>query len=383
LRVRALLLRAAAALLAGTLLPGVTACTAAKTGPGWRAAALPVPAGAHPVLGDLVRCPNRWFALGGLRLPDGSTNPAVWSSVDGAQWTVVTVHPVSAYGPQQVFSSGACGGSSLAAVGATSGGVHSNPRISTWYGNENGLFEKPAAFELFGGPDAVALSRIAGGGHGFLIAGDRIGATGLAGAAAWLSPTGEAFTLENTDPALASDARTTTSAADGAAVAGGWILAGSLTRRDAPGSARDPAAWRFDGERWAREDVPSVAGEDEAFGRAVLWTGGRVLAVGVRGTAFGAWVRDSGGGWKAVARFGRFSGTAVPVVTGLAVDGGTAYVAGCDGSAFHLWRSDSWNEVDLPAALGAGAGRRLVVAADGGRLLLGAENGTAARIWLR
>ena len=229
----------------------------------------------------------------------------------------------------------------------------------------------------------MALSRIAGGTYGFLIAGDRIGPTGLAGAAAWLSGSGTAFELSNTDPALASDADTTTSAADAAAVAGGWILAGSRWSRTAPGSARDPAAWLFDGRRWAREDLPGEPGEDEALGRAALWTGGRVLAVGVRGTGFGAWVRDSGGGWRAVGRFGRFSGTAVPVVTGLAVDGGTAYVAGCDGSTFHMWRSDTWHEVDLPVGLGAGAGRRLLVAADGDRLLLGAEDGTAARIWLR
>src|SRR5439155_21202627 len=271
-------------------------------------AALPLPSGPRPILGDVVRCSNLWYAVGGLRHGDGSTEPAIWSSVDGAEWTVAPVHPISAYGPQQVFSSGACGGARLAVVGATSGGVHGNPRISTWFGNENGLFERRAAFELFGGPDAVALSRIEGGTYGFLIAGDRIGPGGLAGAAAWLSPSGEAFELSNTDPALASTPDSTTSAADSAGAADGWILVGSRAIRGAPGSARDPAAWRYDRRRWSREDVPSDAGEDEAFGRAVSWTGGQVLAVGVGGEGVGAWVSGRGGGWQAVRRFGRVGG---------------------------------------------------------------------------
>ena len=262
-------------------------------------------------------------------------------------------------------------------MGLTAGGVHSNPRINTWYGGVGGLTEVPSGLDLYGGDEAVALSRIAGGAPGFVIAGQR-----SSGAVAWVSPDGAGFTR------IVADLDRTSAAADAAAVDRGWLLVGSRTPAGAPRSARDPAAWySADGGRtWRAEAPPSTVDEDEALSRVVPLSGGGALAVGVRGTGFGAWRRVPGSGWRAVGRFGRFGGTAVPVVSGLAgTPDGHVYAAVSDGSGYQLWSTadgGSWRRLDVPVRLPAGPGRRLLVAGDGARLLLGAQDGRTARLWL-
>ena len=86
-------------------------------------------------------------------------------------------------------------------VGAKSGGAHGNPRVTTWYRRDDGVFtDVVAAFELYGGPLAVTVGRIAGGPDGWLIAGAR-----TSGAAVWLSDDATDFRLVDGDPALSSD----------------------------------------------------------------------------------------------------------------------------------------------------------------------------------
>lgn len=361
----------------------------------WRQVELPAGAG-RILLGDLLGCAGRWYALGGRQATDGATQPAAWSSVDGLNWTEVPVRPVSPYGAEAVFRSAACSaGGGLAAVAAVAGGVHANPRTGTWHLTPGGaLVEVSATFELYGGNRAVSVVRVGGttSGGGFVIAGDRVDANGLAGAAVWTSPDGVTFSLVDDDPALMSTPDAQTSAAAAVGVAGGWLLAGSVQRHGAPAAARDPLAWWSpDGARWQREELPAVAAEDEAASRVVAWSGG-VLAVGVRGTGFGAWLREpappagpTGPGWRAGGRFGRFAGAELPAVTGLAVAGTSVYAAVCDGSGYALWVSPDgggWRRVGVPATLAAGAQRRLIVAGDGGHLLLGMDDGATTRLWL-
>lgn len=360
--------------------------------PRWQEVRLPAATGGHIVLGELLSCAGTWYALGGVVDADGTSRPAVWSSVDGRDWTVRPTHPVSVYGPLAVFYSAACSGDGrVAAVAAVAGGVHANPRTGTWHSSpDGGLMEVDAPFERYGGPNAISVDRIAGAasGAGYLIAGNRVDRNGLSGAAAWFSPTGEQFTLLDGDPALMSTADGSTGAAGAAGVSDGWLLVGSVLRPGSPAAARDPLAWSSgDGTHWRREDVPGSRAEDEALMRAVRWQHG-ALAVGARGSGFGAWLRgdaDRATGWRSAGGFGQISGTALPTVTGFAASGATAYAAICDGAHYQLWATSdgsSWREVSLPVTMAAGSQRRLLVAGDGRQVLAAIDDGAGVHLWL-
>jgi hypothetical protein len=190
--------------------------------------------------------------------------------------------------------------------------------------------------------------------------------------------------LHDTDPALRSGAAGITFGAEAAGVDSGWLLVGSLWPPGTPDAARDPLAWASaDGTHWRREHLPALSTVDESLDR-VTRLGGGSLAVGPRGSHFGAWLRDPGGTWRAGGDFGSLGGEAVPLVTGITTVGGTAFVAGCDGRAYRLWATadgTAWRAVGVPAELPAGAQRKWLVAAAGDRLLFAADDATRVRLW--
>jgi hypothetical protein len=333
------------------------------------------------MLGDAAACASRWYAVGGYSEPGTGTRPAAWSTVDGDRWVVVPVHPSGAYGPHQMLYSVACSGGRIAALGAASGGVHGNPRTSTWRLDSTGaLVEVDAPFELYGGPNAISVDRLAGNDRGFVIAGTRLGADGRSTAAVWTSPTGEQFTLHD---GLGAGAPGLTSAVAATATPLAWIVVGTVLR--AGTTAREPYAWSSnDGSTWTGEPIPGDAGEDAAAERSVAF-GGAVVAVGVRGTGFGAWRRSTAGGWSAIGRFGSIRGSALPQVSGLTGAASRVYATVNDGSAFGLYSSRDgaqFDQVGLPAGMTAGAQRRLIVAGTADLLLLGADDGASTRLWL-
>jgi hypothetical protein len=66
----------------------------------------------------------------------------------------------------------ACVDGWVAALGAKSGGAHSDPRTSSWYLTTAGqLQEVTAPFGLLGGPQAVNVARLDAGPDSFLISG--------------------------------------------------------------------------------------------------------------------------------------------------------------------------------------------------------------------
>jgi hypothetical protein len=327
-----------------------------------------------------------------VRTADGDTRPAAWTSVDARVWTAVPTRPTTLWGPRQLFASAACSGDRVAALGYVFGGAHGLPRYSTWWGDATaGMSDVDAAFELFGGPDAVSVGRIAGGSGGsrYLIAGNWDDAAKRAQAAVWTSADGTAFTRVDGGADLASGATALTAATAAAYVGGEWLLAGYVLPITGAGR-RDPGAWSSTaGSGWRREKVSGPPGTDEALQRIAGWRG-TALAVGVRGTGFGAWRRDPRThAWRAAGRFGRFAGTGVPAVTALAVAATrgrpTAFVAGADGAALRVWASAdaaAWRRVRLPATFAAGGGRTLLLAEHGGQLLLAADDGAGVRLWL-
>ncbi|WP_432954660.1 hypothetical protein [Micromonospora haikouensis] len=366
--------------------------------PDWRVLTLPTPPGApgRLLLRDATACGGRWFVVGAVADAAGVTRPAAWSSPApatsspaapspvasaaprgaGFAWSPLRLTPRTAYGAENVLTAVGCRDGRLAAVGAKSGGVHGNPRISTWRQLADGsVVEVPAEFEVFGGPDAVNVGRIAGGPAGWVIAGNR-----GTGAAAWSSADVGEFRLVSGVPELASGAAGRTWAADVTAAASGWVLVGSVRAPGRPGG--DPAVWTSpDGLGWRRQVLP--AGDAPGDLQRVVRAGERLVAVGRRGDALAAWVRDAAG-WRPGGTLGPAAGGSAQVAGLAAVDGGVLAVA-VDPAGSSAWFSTDgggWAPVGLPVALAAAPDRSVAVAGAGGEVLLLVDGGAeGARLW--
>jgi hypothetical protein len=288
-----------------------------------------------------------------------------------------TAPATSLYGPQNVISSVGCAGDRAVMIGARSGGAHGNPRVSTWYHRPDGdLAEADAAFETYGGEEAVNVGHVAGGPAGFLIAGNR-----TTGAAAWVSSDGTTFTLIQHASGLTGRPGETTVARDAVATADGrWVLVGSAGRTGS--LQQNPAAWHStDGRRWSVADIPGEPGANEMQRATRL--GADLVAVGPRGDSFGAW-RGDGTTWRPVGRFGTITGA---IAHALAVTAaGTRLVAATDtDDVYGLWlsadRGGTWRPVTLPVLSPYGADHALTVAGRGDTVLLTADDGTRGTLW--
>ncbi|MFG3704400.1 hypothetical protein ACGF7U_06650 [Micromonospora sp. NPDC047670] len=347
--------------------------------PQWQALSLPAPPGAagRPLLRDAVACDGRWYVVGGLADAAGETRPAAWSSADGASWSALPVAASSFYGRQHVLYAAACRGDRLAALGAKNGGVHGNPRTGTWALEPGGaLREVPAPFELYAGPRAVSVARLAAGPAGWLIAGARVD-----GAAVWTSADGGRFAIREGVPELAGDGRGRTVAYDAVAVPSGWWVVGAVLPPGA--TALAPLAWSSaDGRAWRRVALPVPDGRGQAQ-RVASVGDGALVAVGPVRDGFAAW-RLAGGEWRRVGGFGG-PGPGVSSVDGLVAAGrGLVAVTG-DGGGHGLWYSadsgDSWRTMAMPGAVPDGGNSAVSVAARGDRMLLVADDGRESRAW--
>ena len=312
------------------------------------------------VLKDAIDCAGRWYVVGTVPGTGDATRPAGWASTDGHTWQGLTFAPLpgSYYGPQNVISSVGCSNGTVAMVGAKPGGAHGNPRVSTWRQRPDGvLAEVAATFETYGGDQAVNVGHIVGGPEGFLITGNR-----TSGAAVWLSPDGARFRLYENVPGLAGDAGTETAARDAAPTADGrWVVVGGAARKGSLDQV--PAIWL--GDSWTRATVQSGGGYNE-LQRAVR-LGDDIVAVGPRGSSFGAWI-GHGTSWAEAGAFGDATGT----VLSLAAAGASLFALVQIGSERVLWRSadraGSWQRVALPGAnptAVAGRAGTVLLAADG------------------
>ncbi|MEU8185210.1 hypothetical protein AB0B86_31070 [Micromonospora sp. NPDC049047] len=298
------------------------------------------------------------------------------------------LRPISYYGERAILYAAGCHQGRIAVIGARAGGAHGNPRVRTWRPDTDGaLTEVPAEFELYGGPDAVSASRIAGGAAGWLIAGARTG-----GAAVWRSPDAAGFALVDDAPGLASDSGLTTIATDALAVPDGWLVGGA--GRPADRADRDPFVWSSaDGRAWTRLALPATDA-DEIVQRLVR-VGAVVHALGVRGSGFQAWAFEpragspgtatGAGQWRAVAGFGATGTGAVAGVEAVAGGAGVLLAMTVAADGHRLWRSAgdgaSWLPVALPAEVSAGGDTSAAVTAQDGRMVVTIDDGVAARLW--
>jgi hypothetical protein len=379
-------IRAAAAVAALTALT-VAGCHRPAPGQGqgagpdptWVALPPPAPDGdtGRVSVRQVVYCGGHWVLVGAEVAADGATRPMAWRSPDGRSWQPFVVRADSHYGRAAVLYTAACRDGLLAALGARSGGVHGNPRVTGWrQTGDRTLTEVPAPFELFGGPTAASVGRITAGPAGWLIVGNRV-----SGAAVWRATDPADVALVEAAPGLASDAQGRTWAHDAVAGPDGWLVVGGIGRTGRP--ERDPLAWvSRDGLSWQRREVPGVTGYDEL--QRVVVVDGHPVAVGPRGATFGVW-RDEGRGWAQVGHFGRIGGGAGSVAD-LAVLDGELWAAVSDGERHRFWVSrdagGSWREPPGPAAeLPSGGGRTVTLAAHDHRLLVAVDDGTGPRLW--
>jgi hypothetical protein len=368
--------------------------SAPKSTLAWRAVQLPSDPRGRSVLRAVAACAGRWYAAGGLLAPDGTTAPALWSSADGRAFTPMPIKPVSVYGPSDLLSTVACDANAVVAAGAKSGGAHGNPRTSTWVSTRGGpLTEVAAPFEQYGGEAAIGVGEVVGGPAGFVILGARINATAGPGAALWQSTDGIRFTLVDADPALESDPRGRTEV-DGAIVGkDGFLAIGAITPTGSHLAARDPLGWRSsDGKTWQRIAFPTSPADDP-LQRAAALPDGSALALGTGSTGFTSWRSDpSWSDWHEVATFGAtVSGSSVPMVADCAPAGldGVVFAVVANGLDYQLWRGvngTEWREFALPESVPAAPvleGPRVVtIASAAGDLLLGADDGASARLWI-
>ncbi|TCB98009.1 hypothetical protein E0H26_10510 [Micromonospora zingiberis] len=342
--------------------------------PAWQAMVLPAPPemSNRVLVRDAVACGGRWYAVGGIAGPAGENAPAAWTTSDGLVWSAVPMVPSSMYGARHLLYAVACRDGRMVALGAASGGAHGNPRTATWaQHSDGGLREAPAGFELFGGPRAVSVSRVAAGPLGWLLVGAR-----LSGAAVWTSRDGERFTVHEALPELASDDRGRTVAYDAVAVPAGWLAVGAVL---VPGAV--PVAWSSSDARvWRRVELPGADGRGQA--QRVVATGDAVLAVGPVRDGFGVW-RWADSGWRWAGAFGSGSRGALSV-RALVAAGGRVVTVSIDGDGYRLWCSadggGSWRPVALPVEVPAGE-TALVVALRDDRLMVFADAGGGSRAW--
>jgi len=348
----------------------------------WTEVTLPFPPGpaGRIAVRDAVTCAGEWYVVGGVFPPDPTedSRPAAWSSPDGETWTSVPLDPQGYWAERAVFSSVACRDGEIAMVGAKSGGAHGNPRVTTWYRRADSTYtDVIAAFELYGGPLAVTVQRIAGGPDGWLIGGAR-----TSGAAVWLSDDGRDFRLIDDDRALSSDESMETLAWDQVHDGDRWTVVGSAAIKGR--LPRVPMAWTSpDGEHWHRQEVPGSDGFTDL--ERVIRTQDGLLAAGIRGDEFGTWERVEGT-WKRLGTFGALDPDrrAGPYVSAIAESGSQLFASASDGTTYQLWASDDgreWRPVVTPTSPSTAGEHIMSVSSSGSSVILLADDGEAGRVW--
>ncbi len=321
----------------------------------WRPVTLP---GATPTVAELGHCAGRWYAAGAVaaeRAPTAApapttpappTTPAAWASTDGVAWVPIVLRATTPYGHQGSFLSLACRDGNVVALGSATGGIHGNPRVSSWRSQpDGGWTEVQAPFDLYGGQNAGSVDRVVSGPAGWLIVGHRVSpTTGQRGAAVWFSANGTAFQLVDDDPALRSTTTNYTTASDAAAGPDGWVLVGSAGSAISP----DPAAWASaDGLHWRRTTVTSS--RPGTIARVTPYPRSGLLFAG----SDHAWLLAADR--QSLDQAGVVCGTEVSALTTAETAAGTTAVAAAGSRLCASRDGATWRDITPPGPLPAGA----------------------------
>jgi len=91
----------------------------------------------------------------------GAGGPGLWRGDGRGAWRAVHLAPETYYGRRAALFRVASDGHRVVALGRRIGGTHANPRITSWTGTSSAVNETEQRFELFGGPDAIAVIDLA------------------------------------------------------------------------------------------------------------------------------------------------------------------------------------------------------------------------------
>jgi hypothetical protein len=329
-----------------------------------------------------------WLLAGATVARDGTRQVAFWSAPGAGAWARSATVTATPDGPLDTITGLARDGARTVGFGWHPSPIHGIPRPSPWIaGPAAGSWrEVRTPRELFGGENVISLGGLAGGAHGFTIAGTWVNAANRAVATVWRSADGEQWQRDDTDPALGGAPGELTSALGVADGGGGLATVGDAI---AP-TPEDPTA-----ERGALWESPDGVGWARVGPRDVSLAGGGGVQVRVDHVA------AVGDGWAAVgSRAGSLVvlwswgprqplvASAVPVTgtlssTALAVAGATVLVGAVAGGRPHLWAATSGRLAPLGLPGGAGDGRasKMVLAASGRVLLLVVDQTAGARAW--
>lgn len=338
-----------------------------------------------------------WLAAGATISVDRGRQVAVWTAPSPAGlWARASTAAVSGDGPQDTITGLARDGSVTVAFGSRSSPIHGIPRPSPWVAVNRAATswqEVPTRRELFGGENVVAIGGLAGGPHGFTVAGTWSNKADRPVATVWRSGDGRSWQRDDADPSLTGARGQFTAALDVADGPTGLAAVGSvLTVSPANPYAERGALWESrDGSVWDH-----VGDEDGRLGRPgeqvrvdlVAALGGGWIATGSRTTPGSSALMV----WSWGPR-GRPAATALaaagPVhATALAVSDTAVVVGGVAGGRPVLWeartsgglRVGRWRRVALPSQPRVGGATRVLVAARGPSVLL--VVGTSAGSWL-
>jgi hypothetical protein len=284
------------------MLVGLVACTGAHSSPQQPAAGTtsaarppvmvtwsPMPAVPGATSLTWVTSAGEQVLVSGQRGTGDAAPPGLWRD-DGHGWDDIDLAPVTYYGRRAQLYRVVSDGRRVVALGRRIGGTHGNPRVTSWTGTLAGVHETEQPFELFGGPDAIAVTDLALGPSGGVVLGAWAHHGDPAGAAVWLEQ-GDTWRRYDEAPGLASEVTDVGSELTmpealavraGAPVIVGWtvhLAAGQLAFR--------ASMWRQEGPGWQEVRLPAVG---DAQARAVTCGPGECTVVGSASGSLAVWV---------------------------------------------------------------------------------------------
>lgn len=256
----------------------------------WR----PVSTPAGAVRLSRVTSAGQQLLVSGQRGSGDAAPPGLWRGGASGTWQSVRLVPATYYGRRAELFRVVSDGRHVVALGRRIGGAHGNPRVTSWTGTLGELRETEQPFELFGGPDAIAVSDLGLDADGGVVLGAWAPHGEASGVTVWRQE-GTGWQRFDRAPGLASQVTvagsdlTTPGAVavrDGEPVIVGWTV-------HLGGGVRLQATfWRPLGATWQPVTLPSD-GDAQARGVAcgaqsctvVGSSSGQLAAWAVRGTA--------------------------------------------------------------------------------------------------
>lgn len=123
----------------------------------WRSAAVPPQA----VRLTRVTQAGEQLVLSGQRGSGDAAPPGLWRRDGHGAWHDIPLRAATYYGRRAELFRVVSDGEQVVALGRRIGGAHGNPRVTSWTGTLAEVRETEQPFELFGGPDAIAVTDLA------------------------------------------------------------------------------------------------------------------------------------------------------------------------------------------------------------------------------